>query len=431
MVNCLPMKKPLIIVSALLLVCVVALALTFNTLAATVLSSNPMRQWIVDQVQSQSGGKFSYGKARLRGLKIILDKPRLELPPTESAYASVAPDRMAVSVSYRDLLGLKLTLTELEGTGGTLKMTFLREDPQNTLYRIPMNLPAVRFRHAQITAANVSGWSVKINEADVSLTQSGPKEVRGTLSAEGLAIAGLVLTEVHTAFVYTDKACDVTECTARISGGKIRLSGSLPLQTQPWIKKGRMELTGADMRALLTAMGFKNAPGGVLDLKADFDGKVVPDSPALSGQGSLTVKNFTIGVALPDYAIFNEAKIFQDFKPLREAELKMSFVLVESEIHSQDVLISHRDYKLTGGLIYNHARTLSGDMVLSVNAAMAEGIPGIARGAFADTPEGGETIPFRLTGSTDEVKVEMDSVISKTLSNPLKGIGEGLKGIFQ
>jgi len=390
------------------------------------------QQWVRSQINEQSGGQFTFDRIRGDAREATLGGAFLDMNESGSNIIQGSFVDLQAGFEWVPLLGLKLDLTELKATGGELILELQGGEPKQV--RFPCNAETFRMVQGSLTVRNLQGYHLNLEECELSVeaTENGK---RGTVAAPRGMIGAIQLREITASFSFSPEGLMVTDFSARLfDHSDLKLTGQLALQ-EPGMPMKDVALTvqTEKLASLLQDIGYSQAFDGSVDLNGTVSGRFRPEIKEVTGSGTVRLRQITARVGIPRYPGFEGSGILKELREIKNLDGEAQYVLQGDHIKVQSMTLSNPSLTLEARPVIGFDKTLAGQNVLLVQPELAAGIPSVAQDVFEKDPEGRTRIPFTFVGTTNQPRVQTESVVAKALLNPatpVKSVGGFLGGLF-
>jgi hypothetical protein len=419
--------------SGIILILIILVGLAAFWVVPRLLYKIPLFQgWVAGQINEQSGGAFEFDGIQGDAKIARLTGPWLDLTKGTSNVLQARFDELTATFELLPVATLNLDLKEIVAKGGEV-LVDLRGGGLEQIV-LPVNAETFSMTGGRLAVQNVQGYHLILNDTSLQV-ESTADGMKGTFSSPGGTAGTIQLEGVEGSFEFGPQGLTVPSFKARIPGASsLSIKGNLDLNSEGMPMEGvTLSVDTEQVQTLLDSLGYSKSFDGSAVVQAEISGRFRPELKALQGKGNAELFNIRAAVDLPNYPGFDGSGILQDLKTITGLAGKADFTLEGDQITINPLQLKNEQMEISGtaGVGFNHQ--LSGDQTLLASSQLAAGIPDVAKGVFKKNESGQTVIPFKFIGTTNEPATKTDSVISKTLMNPVntvKSAGGFLGGLF-
>jgi len=392
----------------------------------------PFQAWVSGQIESQSGGTFSFDSIEGDLSEAYLTNAVLSFESGEdSNLVAVEMPRLRAGFTLLPLLTLQLKLTDLESEGGKVHLKLSGGDVSQI--RFPVDAGQFRMTGGTLLVENVHGYRFELKPMELEARPDG-EGMAGTFNGESATIREVVISAVSGNFQFSSGQLSVSDFSGTLPGDSpLALSGTLSLNDNQPLENVDLSVATEDVAGLLGGLGYSGAFGGNAKVAAQFSGYHRPELKNLDGKGTYTLSDISAVVGLPKYPGFDETGILKRLKKIEGLAGEGEFILAADRIRLPAFEVRNSNMVVVGDVDTGLDRSLGGKLTFKASPDLEDEFPSVVRNVFDRDAQRWILVPFEFQGRTDAPAVKTDSVITKALTNPanaVKAVGETGKGIL-
>jgi hypothetical protein len=422
-----PMKSLIRIVAAVVVV-LVLVVVGLLVVPRVLYMLPPFQSWVAGQIDKQSGGNFQFESIKGDAMEARLSGSVLDMTQGASNVMKAEFDEMTATFELLPLAMFKLNLKEVHTTGGKVTLNLTGGDYDKI--RFPVSSEIFSMTGGVLEVQNLQGHAMTLQKTDldVSTTEQG---MVGSFQSPSGTVGTIAMTNISGSFDFDESGLQVSVFKATLPGeSALDVEGAMVLAGEGMpMKDVHLTVKTEQVKTLLSSLGYSESFGGSAEVALTTSGRFRPQLKDLQGSGTAQLNGITAMVNLPSYPGFDGGAFFKELKQITGLSGSAAFELNADKVKVTSLDLANEQMKINGLLTIGYDKSVSGEQTLLTNPGLAEGMPDVAKGIFKKDTTGWTVIPFRFTGTTNEPAVRTNSVISKTLMNPVNAV-KGVGGIF-
>ncbi len=255
-------------------------------------------------------------------------------------------------------------------------------------------------------------------------------EAVGTVSVGTVNFGeSLVVSSLKAPVLISPEEIKLFPVSGELAGGEI--SGDIVLNNAPDFRYLMdVELTGADIKALLQEAGVESEINGKLQASVRVEGSGGLSS--MVGQGQASVKGGRVS-QLPAQQLVASLLQVPSLEEIEFEECVVEFALADNILETIVIRLLSPLVQVTGkGSVSLEHNTLDHDMMLALSEELLSGLPAPLLKAFSRREDGFYTLEFRLWGAFDSPQTDLQQKIARGAAEGLLEQGlEGLRNLFR
>jgi uncharacterized protein involved in outer membrane biogenesis len=297
---------------------------------------------------------------------------------------------------------------------------------------IEVTAPKLTLSRGQVVVLSETGRAlVRVEQLDL---EGGLDWAAGALSGRGQArietlsaADALFLRRLTAPLTFAAQDVRMTPFRATLADGAV--SGDLTFRLAGTGRyTARVEISDADVQRLLAEAGAARQPiSGKLQARATLEG--TGGLATLVGEGRAEIRDGQL-LDVPVIGALAVALRLPLLRNLRFEECRIEFSLANGLMQTPVVRLIARDAQITGrGVVSLVAGTLDHRLTLALPKSVVDRAPREVRAAFAERPDGFQTIEFRMWGPYDALKTDLTDRLLKGVTEQF--LRKGLRQLFR